>query len=53
MARQEATSTMCPCGRGTIFTGRWSSYNAKDTNGKQICNECKVDAIYAKVMNNG
>jgi hypothetical protein len=50
MARQEATTTMCGCGRATIFTGRWSSYNAKNDNGKQICNECKMDAIYAKVL---
>lgn len=50
MARQEATTTMCACGRDTIFTGRWSAYNAKNDDGKQICNECKMEAIYTKIL---
>lgn len=51
MARQEATQTMCECGRAKIFTGRWAQHNPKVDN-KQVCNECKLDEIYAKVRGN-
>lgn len=43
---QETTRKPCKCGRGPVFTGRWSKYNAKDDKGRQICAECAVERIY-------
>lgn len=48
---QETTRKMCKCGRGPVFTGRWSKYNATE-DGKQVCAECKVDAIKARFLEN-
>lgn len=47
---QETTRKLCQCGRGPVFTGRWSKYNAKNDEGKQVCAECKVDEITARFL---
>lgn len=47
---QETTRKLCQCGRGPVFTGRWSKYNAKNDEGKQVCAECKVDEIKARFL---
>lgn len=45
---QDATKTTCRCGRSWVFTGRWASHNGKDIDDRLACQECVLDAIYAR-----
>lgn len=48
---QEATTKRCDCGRGTVFTGINAQHSPK-VDGKRVCEECFVDSLYKKVLNN-
>ena len=48
MYGQKQKTKTCDCGRGKIYTGSNSIYNPV-VDGRQVCNECKVDSIYARV----
>lgn len=47
--RQEAPTKPCACGRGKIYTAEQDKVRNAKVDGKTVCIECKVDAIYRKV----
>lgn len=52
MAHKQIKTTLCPkCKTGKVMTGRHQPFNAKD-DGKIVCNDCKVAAIYATILEN-
>lgn len=53
MYGQKQKTKTCTCGRGKIYTGENSKFNPV-VDGRQVCQECKVDSIYASVgLNRG
>lgn len=46
----DAKTKPCPCGRGKLYTGHMSSANPV-LDGRQVCQECVVEALYAKFFN--
>ena len=44
-----AKTKPCRCGRDKIYTSpEMTKYNAV-VDGIQVCNECKIDSLYAKI----
>lgn len=48
LKNQDISQKPCKCGRGTLYTGpRGKNLNPK-VDGKDACEECVLDSIYAK-----
>lgn len=47
--QQNSLGKLCRCGRKHILTGEKAKYNARSTDGTQICTDCLMEEIRSSI----